>query len=55
MNQEAVVGDWFIDKDLREEQRKLTYVFRNREFIRLWEWLKEQRMKLSNLNIIWEK
>jgi putative ATP-dependent endonuclease of OLD family len=48
-DQEAVVGDWFIDKDLK--RAKLTYVFRNRNPKAL-EWLKEQRMKLSNLNML---
>ena len=44
-DQEAIVGDWFIDKDLK--QAKLTYVFSKRTD--LTKWIEEQRVKVNNL------
>lgn len=45
-DQEAVVGDWFIDEDLKKA--KLTYVFRNRN-PKANIWIQGQRAKLSGL------
>lgn len=43
-DQEAIVGDWFIDKDLK--QAKLTYIFNKRKD--LTKWVEEQREKLKH-------
>lgn len=49
-DQEAVVGDWYIDKDLK--QAKLTYLFSIRQGWRGKEkWIKEQKEKL-NIDLI---
>lgn len=45
-DQEAVVGDWFIDKELKKA--KLTYVFTNRNPKKL-DWIEEQRKYLTSL------
>ncbi|MDY0388936.1 MAG: AAA family ATPase [Methanolobus sp.] len=44
-DQEAIVGDWFIDKDLK--QAKLTYIFNKRKD--LTKWVDEQREKISKI------
>lgn len=45
-DQEAVVGDWFIDEDLKKA--KLTYIFRNRN-PKIHIWIDDQREKLSGM------
>ncbi len=44
-DQEAIVGDWFIDKDLK--QAKLTYIFNKRKD--LTKWVEEQREKINKI------
>ena len=44
-DQEAIVGDWFIDKDLN--QAKLTYIFSKRRD--LTKWVEEQREKVNKI------
>ena len=44
-DQEAIVGDWFIDKDLK--QAKLTYIFSKRKD--LTKWVEEQREKINKI------
>jgi len=44
-DQEAIVGDWFIDKDLK--QAKLTYIFSKRRD--LTKWVEEQREKVNKI------
>lgn len=45
-DQEAVVGDWFIDEDLKKA--KLTYIYRNRN-PKIHIWIDGQRKKLSGM------
>lgn len=44
---EAIVGDWFIDKDLK--QAKLTYLFNKRKDLS--KWVDEQREKINKITI----